>query len=187
MPQRDINRQPIAAREFSDVRQNGDSAGDRYCFRQYWIKLRVIDVFKFCHFVLFYFIHAFLEYTHSFLLLFYLLFFSFLLFSFTFTFTQNINLKQINKTLNNSNLQNSPPKLQELQRNPSGIAATVLEQWRRVYPRASVTSGAWVHAPSWKNLGTTDPKWLLLLCLRRHDLQQSKTHITVDFTLFFFF
>jgi hypothetical protein len=43
-------------RGFFDVRQNGDSTGDRYCFQLYWTKLCVFDVFKFFAFCLIFFL-----------------------------------------------------------------------------------------------------------------------------------
>lgn len=60
------------------------------------------------------------------------------------------------------------------------------------------SSGAWNHAPpplaargftrrreeTWE---TADPEWLLLLCLRRCDLQQKGTTTTVDFNFFLVF
>ena len=39
-------------RHVVDVRQNGDSTRDRYCFQHYWTKLYVFDVFKFVAFCL---------------------------------------------------------------------------------------------------------------------------------------
>jgi len=48
-----------------------------------------------------------------------------------------------------------------LRRNTSGIAATVLEQWRRVVPRASATGRAWVHSPPKKQAARGDPPFFL--------------------------
>jgi len=64
------------------------------------------------------------------------------------------------------------------------------EQWRRVFPRATTTGGAWVHAPPQKNQATGGV-WIdffFSVSLRwRWPAKQPNTPQAVDFNFSFFF
>jgi hypothetical protein len=66
---------------------------------------------------------------------------------------QNTISKQINKKNYIKITNNNPKTIWNLQGTPSASWNSVQqdfwarEQWRRVFPRATVTGGAWTHAP----------------------------------------
>jgi len=80
-------------------------------------------------------------------------FFSFLFLFFLYITLQNTISKQINKKNYIKITNNNPKTIWNLQGTPSASWNSVQqdfwarEQWRRVFPRATVTGGAWTHAP----------------------------------------
>jgi hypothetical protein len=82
------------------------------------------------------------------------LFFSFLFFFFTYT-VQIVKIQQLNKHYikHFKNYKTDPHKSFTVQ----GNLLDPYEQWWRIFPRATVTGGAWVHAPphkTWKPGGS---------------------------------